>query len=433
MYSCNSKAKNTLSDNQEIGLKTNTSVSDTSKRNRSGVDLKQFSWPGFHGKDRHNKSQETNLAKSWPVGGPEMLWTVSGLGVGYSSVSIADGMIFTSGTYDNQTYVFAFDLDGKLIWKKPNGSTWNVEVSWAKGYDGPRSTPTFDNGMVYHQSELNKLTAYKASNGDVVWSRDLMKDFETEMPIYGFTESVLIEGEKLYIKPSGKKGFQVCLNKTNGETIWVNNEIQGTYAYNSPVLHDFGGYHQLISASSEGYFGVDTETGKLLWKVNFENQYKLNCTDAVVVNDYVFISNGAGGGSMLIKLKSSGKAITTQTIWETELMDNYHGGIIYHNGYFYGSGDRSRGWFSIDMQTGKQMWKSPASMGSLTYADEMLYMYDEKGTMRLVKATPDRYEVTGEFKLPKGTGPYWAHPVVCGGRLYLRHADKLYVFDINKK
>lgn len=430
MYSCKYNTQQTLSANVETD--PGTSVTDSQKTLKPATEeLKKFSWPAFHGKDRQNKSTETGLAKSWPQGGPAKLLTVTGLGEGYSSVSIAEGMIFTSGTSDNQTYVFAFDLDGKLIWKKPNGSTWKVEVSWAKGYDGPRSTPTYDNGIVYHQSEMNKLTAYKATNGEIVWSRDLMKEFEAEMPMYGFSESVLVEGDKLYVKTAGKKGYQVCLNKTTGATIWVNNEIQGAYGYNSLVSHDFGGYHQLISANSEGYLGVDTETGKQLWKVDFTNQYNLNCTDAVAVDDHVFISNGAGGGSMLIKLVSSGKTITPQTVWKTDLMDNYHGGVIYHNGCFYGAGDRSRGWFALDMKTGKQMWKSSGGMGSLTYADEMLYLYDEKGSVKLVKASPDKFEVTGEFKLPTGKGPYWAHPVVCGGRLYLRHADNLYVYDVS--
>jgi outer membrane protein assembly factor BamB len=391
-------------------------------------------WPSFHGTDRSNKSAETGLLTTWPEGGPELVYTVSGLGEGYSSVSIADGMIFTSGTYDNQAYVFAYDLNGKLLWKKANGAAWKVEVSWARGYDGPRSTPTFDNGVVYHVSELNKLTAYNAKTGDIVWTRNLKDDFEAEMPDYGFTESVLIDGDKLFVKTAGKKGYQVCLNKTSGETIWINKDISGAYGYNSSILHNYGGYRQLISESSAGFYGVDSETGKLLWSVDFPNMHDLKCSDPIAFDDYVFMTTGLGGGSKLIQLKANGDKINAEAVWKTDLMDNYHGGVIYHNGYFYGSGDRNRGWFAIDMKTGKQMWKSPGSMGSLTYADNMLYLLDEKGTMRLVKAEPESFVVAGEFKVPKGgTVPFWSHPVVCGGRLYLRHSDKLFVYDIRQK
>ena len=314
--------------------------SETSKeletKNSEAIAQDQSEWPSFHGIDRLNKSSETDLLKSWPDGGPELLWTVSGLGEGYASISIADGLVYTSGTDDDQTYVFAYDLEGELVWKKPNGSGWKVEVSWARGYDGSRSTPTYDSGMVYHLSELNLLTAYEAKTGDVVWSRDLMADFDTDMPDYGFTESVLVDGDNLFVKPAGDKGFQVCLNKGNGETIWINNDIPGSYAYNSPVIHDFGGYHQLISASSSCYYGVDTKTGKLLWKFDFENQFQVNCSDAVVFNEYVFMSSGEGGGCALIKLNSSGGDITAEKIWQTDIMDNYHGGVIYHDGYVYG-------------------------------------------------------------------------------------------------
>lgn len=391
-------------------------------------------WPCFHGPNRSNKSMETGLMNAWPDSGPELLWTISGLGEGYSSISIADGLIYTSGTYDNQTYVFAFDLNGKPVWKKPNGSAWKIEVSWARGYDGSRSTPTYDNGYVYHLSEAGRLTAYNARTGDPVWSRNIREDFMAGMPDYGFTESVLVDGNKLFVRPGGRKGFQVCLNKRTGETIWTNNDISGTNSYVSSILHDFGGYRQLIGASSSCYYGIDTETGKLLWKADFENPYEVNCTDAVIVNEYVLMSSGRGGGSMLVKLISSGSEIRTEKVWETDLMDNYHGGIIFHDGYFYGSGDISRGWFAIDMLSGKQAWKSSGRMGSLTFAEGMLYLYDEKGSMYIIKATPEKFEKTGEFDVPDGgTGPYWAHPVVCGGRLYIRHSDKLFAYNIKSK
>jgi len=434
--SCNETDRSGTSDAIETSA-ANTGINvypgDSVQNSNRATDIQdQSEWPCFHGADRQNKSNETGLLKTWPDDGPELLWSVAGLGEGYSSVSVADGLIFTSGTFNDQTYVFAYDLDGELVWKKPNGSAWKVEVYWARGYDGPRSTPTYDDGVVYHLSELNRLTAYQSETGDMIWSRDLMGDFITGMPDYGYTESVLIDGNMLYVKPAGRMGFQVCLNKKTGETIWVNNDIPGLYAYNSAVLHEFGGYRQLINASSSCYYGVDPKTGKLLWKFDFENEYEVNCSDAVAHNEYVFMSSGEGGGCVLVRLKSSGKNITAEKVWKTDLMDNYHGGVIYHDGYVYGSGDRSRGWICIELLTGKLMWKDSGRMGSLTFADGMLYLYDENGRMRLVKASPEQFEVRGEFRVPRGgVGPYWAHPVVCGGRLYLRHADALYAYNIS--
>ncbi len=387
-------------------------------------------WPGFHGPDRTNKSTATGLLKKWPEKGPDLLWTVTGLGDGYSSIAVGGGLIYTAGLYDNQTCVFCFDLNGKPVWKKPNGKAWSTTLSWATTYTGARSTPAYDNGRIYHLSETGRLTAFDAKNGKEIWSRELTSEYNAPPSEYGYSESVLIDGDKLYVRPSGKKGFQVCINKNTGETIWTNIEIPGSEGYASPVLMDFNGYHQLIGASSNCFYSIDTGTGKLLWKVDFANPRELNLTDAVVNKEYVFLTTGYGKGSMLLKLKSSGKGIVPETVWQSGLMDNHHGGVILHDGYLYGSGSDSRGWFCLDFLTGKQAWNA-GGKGSITYADGMLYLLDEKGTMKLVRATPDKFEISGEFKVPKGgESMYWAHPVVCGGRLYIRHADKLFAYDI---
>jgi outer membrane protein assembly factor BamB len=393
---------------------------------------KNTSWPGFHGSDRMNKSTETGLLSSWPQAGPSMAWKVSGIGEGYSSVAIADGLIYTSGKSENQTYVFAFDMNGKLIWKTPNGAAWDVKVAWASSYNGPRSTPTYDNGVIYHLSEAGRLSAYKSKTGKLIWARELTRDFQAEVPMYGYSESVLIDGNNLFVRPAGKIAHQICLNKMTGETSWANNEIPGECGYNSLVIKDFGGFHQIIGASSNCFYSVDVKTGKLLWKIDYENQHSLNCADVITFNEYVFITT-VGKGCSLLKMKPSGNKLSVETVWHNDqVMDNYHGGVLLHNGYVYGSGSGSRSWFCIDFLTGKQIWKNPGN-GSLTFADGMLYLYDEKGTVKLVKASADSFEKTGEFKMPSGgKGPYWAHPVVFGGKLYLRHDDMILAYNIAK-
>jgi outer membrane protein assembly factor BamB len=394
---------------------------------------KTFEWPCFHGLDRTNKSSEINLMKEWPKDGPTLKWTAPGLGEGYSSISIAGGLIYTAGKNSNQTYVFCFDLEGKPVWKKPNGDAWSTTLSYASSYTGGRSTPTYDNGIIYHLGEMGRLTAFDAKTGNEIWHRDLVHDFEAEIPTYGYAESVLIDGDHLYVRPFGKKGFQVCLNKHNGELIWANTEIGGKPGFSSMVIDDFGGYHQIVGSVGNCYYSVDTQTGKLLWKAEIANQRELNITDAIVYKDYIFLSSGYGKGSILYQLKSSGNAIVPEIVWQSALMDNHHGGVILHNGFLYGAGDNSRGWFCLDFMTGKQFWKTEGK-GSITYADGMLYLLDERGSMKLVKAVPDKFELAGEFKVPKGgEGMYWAHPVVCQGTLYIRHADKLYAYDISGK
>ena len=390
-------------------------------------------WPCFHGSDRSNKSTETGLLKEWPKTGPQLLFTISGLGEGYSSVISAGGFLYTEGRIGDQTAAFCFDLTGKQVWKKTCGKAWNTSLSWASTYVGSRSTPTFDNGTLYLLGEGGRLTALDAKTGNEIWSKELTFVFDAPIPDYGYAESVLIEGDNLYVRPVGKKAYLACLNKKNGETIWMCNEIKGREGYSSFIIKDFGGFHQVIGSSGNSYFGVEAKSGKLLWNVDFANQRDLNVADAISYNEYVFVSSGYGKGSMLFKLKSAGKGLTTEKIWESDLMDNHHGGVILHNGYLYGSGTNKRGWFCLDFMTGKQMWNTNGK-GSITFADGMVYTLDERGTMKLVRATPEKYECTGEFSVPKGgDSMYWAHPVVCGGRLYIRHGDKLFAYDIKAK
>ena len=227
-----------------------------------------YEWPCFHGLARNSKSAETGLLTIWSDQGPERLWTVSGLGVGYSSVTIAQGMVFTAGMIEKQAYVFAFNLDGNPLWKKPNGPAWETTMRHAMSYTGSRSTPTVDDGVVYHLGELGRLTAFEYRSGDELWSLELMEAFDAEVPEYGYTESIFIDGERLYCHPAGKKGFTACLKKSNGEIIWSNTDIPGNLGFSSPVVAEFGDYRQMINLSSTCVFGLDADTGKLLWDID---------------------------------------------------------------------------------------------------------------------------------------------------------------------
>lgn len=387
-------------------------------------------WQCFHGPDRANKSPDKGLLKEWPEAGPELAWTVSGLGEGYSTVSIAEGYIFTAGMLDKQTYVYAYDLNGELVWKKPNGQSWVATQSWATTYTGSRSTPTYNDGVVYHLGELGRLAAFNCKTGNELWSMELREQFDAEIPEYGYSESVYIDGDRLYCCPAGKKGYIVCLDKNNGNLIWANAEIQEPVGNSSLIVYDYGGHRKLAGLTAHSIFGVDSETGKLLWHVDYKNSRSNNIADPIFHNGYIFASTGYGKGSILLKLKIAGEEIIPETVWQTELMDNHHGGIILHEGYLYGAGHESRGWFCLDFMTGKQMWKAPGK-GSLTYADGMFYCLEERGIITLVRATPERYEAISTFEVPSGgKGFHWAHPVVCGGRLYIRHTDKLFAYDV---
>ncbi|KKL81255.1 hypothetical protein LCGC14_1996580, partial [marine sediment metagenome] len=259
------------------------------------------------------------------------------------------------------------------------------------------------------------------------------RDWQQLIEMCRVVDTVLIDGEKLICTPAGAKGFMVCLAKKTGKLIWANTEIAGSVGYCSPVIAEFGGFRQLLSMTSAALIGVDIKTGKLLWSAAHGNRRSNTATDPIFHKGYVFASSGYGKGSTVVKLKAGEGGIQAEQVWASKLMDNHHGGVVLLDGHLYGSGHQAKGWFCLDLLTGKQAWKADGK-GSLTYADGMLYRLEERGTMALVQATPAEQRIVSSFSVPSGgRGLHWAHPVVCDGRLYVRHADKLFAYDIRAK
>lgn len=392
-------------------------------------------WPCFHGPERNNLSTETGLLRAWPEGGPKLLWTATDIGNGYSTVSIADDRIFTAGMIDKQTYVIALDMAGKKLWQKLNGQSWEAAdyQTWAVPYSGARGTPTVDGDTVYHLSDLGQLTAFTAKTGEEKWHINIMETFKAEQPEYGYSESVLIHGDALICCPAGEEGYIVALDKRTGRTLWTNTDIKDAVGNCSVVPAKIGDSQQLITLSASRILSFDPDKGHLLWEYPFANKRENNVADVIISDNLVYASTGYGKGCILLRpiRKADGK-YSVEPVWESELLDNHHGGVILVDGYIYGAGSESRGWFCLDFKTGAQKWQTRGK-GSLTYADGHLYCLDERGTMSLVRATPEKWDQTGSFRVKKGgKGLHWAHPVVCGGRLYVRHSEKLFAFDIRR-
>ncbi len=392
-----------------------------------------INWSCFHGPKRDNLSTEIGLMQAWPQDGPELLWTVSGIGHGYSSVAIVGERIFTAGMIDKQTYVAALSLNGKQLWQRLNGKSWEAskQQPWAVPYAGSRGTPTVDGDTVYHLSELGRLTAFDVHTGEQKWHKELLETFNAERPEYGYSESVLIHGDVLFCCPGGSGGYMIALEKTTGRTLWVNTDIKDAVGNSSPVFAEIDGIEQVITMSANRVVSFDPKNGRLLWDYTFGNKRQNNITDVIINKGLVYASSGYGKGSILLRpqRQPDGKFVV-KSVWTSDLLDNHHGGVLLLNGHLYGAGHEARGWFCLDFNTGRKMWQSPGK-GSLAYADGRLYCLNERGTMSLVKATPESWEEVSSFRLPRGgKGLYWAHPVICGGRLYVRHSDQLFTFDI---
>ena len=393
----------------------------------------ETSWPCFHGPRRDNLSAETGLMPTWPEAGPKLVWMASGIGFGYSSVAVVGDRILTAGMIDRQTYVTALDMRGKRIWQRLNGQSWQASKrqSWAVPYAGSRGTPTVDGDTVYHLSELGRLVALDIETGEERWCVELLKSFNAERPEYGYSESVLIHGDVLFCCPAGEAGYIAALDKKTGRTVWANTDVKDAVGNGSCVMARIDGVEQVVTMSASRVLSFDPKNGRLLWLYAFANKRQNNCTDVIVSDGLVYASSGYGKGSVLLRPeRQAGGAFSVEPVWTSDLLDNHHGGVLLLDGHLYGAGHEARGWFCLDFRTGRQRWQAPGK-GSLTYADGRLYCLEERGTMSLVKATPEKWDPVASFRPPRGgKGLFWAHPVVFRGRLYIRHAEQLLTYDI---
>jgi outer membrane protein assembly factor BamB len=386
------------------------------------------SWPRFHGAKNDNLSPETDLLQQWPAGGPQRLWTARGIGEGFATVAIANGLIYTCGNIRDRTVITALDLDGKIRWRAANGNAWTGSQS------GTRGTPTIDGQWLYHESPLGDVVCLDAQTGAKRWGLNILQKFGSQNITWALAESLLIDGDHLICCPGGPAVAVVALDKNTGATIWKSPTAGGDLAgYSSPTLAEHAGLRMILTMTSRAVIGVNATTGDLLWRFVHRTPYDENIFTPVFHDGWVFISTGHTVGSVMLKILVNGNKASVEEVWRSKDLDNHHGGVILRDGHLYGSCWSSQ-WACLNWQTGQTLYRERGvGKGSVTFADGMLYTFGENGHVGLVRATPHGHKVISQFSLPEGgVGPSWAHPVVCGGRLYLRHGDFLYAYDIRQ-
>jgi hypothetical protein len=362
----------------------------------------------------------------WPEDGPKLLWKLSECGEGFSGVALADSKIFTAGDFGDVEKVLALDMNGRLLWEAQNGE------SWTGPYPGSRTTPTFSDGVVYQMNPKGRLAAYEADSGKEVWAVDLVHEFGARYGTWSMTENVAVEGDMLFCVPGGSKALVVALDKKTGRAVWTNTALDETAAYCSPILVTHGGARQLIALSQKSIIAVDVRTGKLLWSHPHVTPHDQNVNAPVFHEGCVFVASGHSGGGRLVKIDDDGRGV--KQIWWRKELDNCHGSVMLFGGNLYGSACRSggKGFFCADLLTGEVRFREARMEKlSLTAAEGLIYSLTQRGEVLLIRPNPDRLDVVSRFRTPPDSKALaWAHPVVCGGCLYLRRGEYLYAYDV---
>jgi outer membrane protein assembly factor BamB len=409
-------------------------------------------WPQWRGASRDDVATDKGLLQQWPEGGPPLVWTGSGLGDGYSSVVIDEGRIYTTGDRKDGEYLICIDdASGKEIWSKRIGEAWHD--------GGARSTPTVGAGrsgergtrssnareLVYALTPNGDLVCLAAADGAEVWRKNLKTDFGGKMmSVWGFSESPLIDGERIICTPGADDAALVALDRKSGEKIWVAKiEKCGGAGYSSIVKCMAGGVEQYVTVlgKSGGAVGVRAADGKLLWRNAVVAGKTANIPTPIVRGDYVFYSTGyEDGGSALLKIVPHGDELTAEEVWHKSANElrNHHGGVVLVGDYLYGGHGQNQGFpFCVNFMTGENVWPKKRGPGegsaAVTYADGRLYFRYQDGLMALIEADPTECKVVSTFKIPLGKTPSWSHPVIAGGRLYLRDKDRLLCYDVRQR
>ncbi len=386
-------------------------------------------WPQWQGPDRNGISTETGLLKQWPKQGPPMAWSISNLGKGYGSVAIQGDRIYVQGTQGGNSVVFSLGrADGKTIWTRALGRTLDQERG-----NGPRGTPTVDGERVYALTEDGDLACLRTTDGSVIWARNILKQFNASNPNWLISESPLVDGENLIVTPGGSRAGIVALDKAKGETVWTSSELSDPANYASCIIADVQGVRTIMTLTSKAGVGVRAKDGKLMWRYEKVANRTANITTPIFFKDKVFYTSDYNTGCALLRLKQGAKGdVIAEEVYFSREMMNHHGGVVLVNGYLYGFSNAIL--TCMEFETGKVMWRDRSvGKGSLTYADGNLYLLGEGNTVGLAEANPSAYVEKGRFSIADQGWPSWAHPVVCGGKLYIRNQGVLACYDIKTR
>jgi outer membrane protein assembly factor BamB len=395
---------------------------------RAAGQTASFDWPQWRGLNRDAVSKETGLLKQWPRTGPPVAWTAANLGNGFGSVAVQGDRVYVQGLRNRQSVVSALDrATGAVAWTRPIGRGGENDRG-----SGPRSTPTIDGDRAYVLTEAGDLAAQRVADGSILWQRNILTDFRGRNIQWLVSESPLVDGSHVIVTPGGRGAGLAALDKMTGKTVWTTAQLSDEAGYASAIVADIQGVRTVMTITAEAGVGVRASDGMLMWRNGQAANGTANITTPVYADNKVFYTSAYGAGAVLLNLSALGGVVRAQEAYFTRNMQNHHGGVVLVGRHLYGFNNAVLA--CLDFATGQSVWRDRSvGKGSVAYADGNLYLLSEDNVVGLAEATPDGYREKGRFPIADQGWNSWSHPVVSGGRLYIRNQQTLTSYDVRAR
>lgn len=387
----------------------------------------------WRGPDRSGIYPDTNLLKSWPENGPALLLELKDIGNGYSSPVVYNSTIFVTGRKDTLDVISAYTMKGEKQWETAYGR------AWVRTFPETRCTPTIENNRIYLVSGMGQVVCVDAKSGKLIWTVDAQTEYKGEPHKWGIAESVAISDRAVFYVTGGDETSVIALDKLDGRLLWKTRSLSGTRAYASSVVIEKAGLKLLLAQTANDLLAINIENGDIIWNYNLmqyhtgESGKGANTNTPLFYNNEIFITSGYDHPAIMLSLAADGRSVSVK--WTNPDFDNHLGGVVKVGESIFGSNwinNTNGNWMCVDWNTGKTRYETKwINKGPIISADGMLFCQEEKtGNIALVRPNPAKFDIVSSFKTGNGGEPFWAHPAIFDGKLFVRHGESLKVFDL---
>jgi outer membrane protein assembly factor BamB len=394
---------------------------NTQQPNTQTIDTAHASrdyWTDFRGPNRDGNYRELAIKTNWA--GLTPMWKQP-IGGGYASFVAGEGRAYTIEQRRGQEVVSAYDVQtGRELWTQG----WNANFQESLGGDGPRATPTYNEGRVYALGATGEFRCLDAKTGKTIWGKNILSDAGASNIQWGMSAAPLIVDDKVIVHPGGNNSSFIAYNKNTGAVVWKS--LSDTASYTSPMLVTLGGRKQILAVTASRAVGLAPENGSLLWEYPWSNSASINVSQPIVVDaNRVFISAGYAKGAALFEVSGN----RTKTIWENNNMKNKFQSSVLLNGYVYGLDEGIL--TCLDVNTGERKWKGGRyGYGQLVLASDHLIVITEEGNLVLVKATPEKHQEITQIQALQGRS--WNVPAIANGKLLIRNTTEMACYNLTQ-